>query len=487
MKLNLYSATHGAYLSVRNLPVKIREQILKHLTAKNPNYEQAKAFSTHRFVSPDIPEFLYYGWFFDDELTMLRGCIDMLPRKLQKILLSYTRWKDIRIFRPVKFPEMHLELHAEQQQVMNAVEVALQTGKRRFGNLLILASTALGKTLLSAAIAERLGQKTLVLFPTELIRRAWEADLKKAYKFKTNEIGLIQRNKWKDDAIFTLASIQTIGRRRHLWEEMNQEFGTIIVDEVQGVSARSYYDFLQQSPAAYLIGATATQETRSGEQNTPLIALFGKPVIEVNTYHRETSTSLRITEAKLITTNFNFEHQVDNMDWNELAVEMTCDEDRNNLILTNVKKEWLDKRVVLIVTKRVEHVRVLFDMATEAGINNVNILTGETNTDKFYTSKLLAMVKSRQVTCIIATMQAIKVGANLPTLDSLHIAMPPANMRDLEQLIGRIRRKTTGKNEATVTYYYDNKMPYLMRLFRKIVIPTFRKLKIAGYENMYAG
>lgn len=410
----------------------------------------------------------------------MRGSYMFLPKSIRKDILRARR-VDRRTFNPVKFPKLRLELNTEQNQCMVALGVALKTNSRPFGNFLFLASTAAGKTILQATVAAKLGQRTLVICPTDQIMRAWYADLLKAYGLTKNKIGLIRAKSFKIVGPFTLATPQTLGRREQFWPQLNAEFGTIIVDETQIVTAPQLFQFLKQSPAAYIVGATATQEGRNGV-NHHLRALMGEPLVSLNTYGRNTNTSMQLTGVNLVNTDFRFEHQTDNIDWFQLGLALTSDEERNQLIVSNVYKEWLDSRVVLVVTKLREHVEVLVQMLLEAGITNVNRITGETNTQNFYTKRLLKAVSERKVTCIVATQQAIKIGANIPALDSLHIAIPPANKRDFEQLIGRIRRRTEGKTQASITYYMDTKVGYMMHLYRRIVIPTFQRLQLPGFS-----
>jgi superfamily II DNA or RNA helicase len=308
--------------------------------------------------------------------------------------------------------------------------------------------------------------------------------LNKAFGLSRSRLGLIKQSKEEIGDTFTLASIQTLGRRREKWEEFNQEFGTIVVDEVQGCAAETMFAFLSQSPAKYMVGATATMDTRSGP-NLHLKALFGSPIVTVNSYHRETASSMPISEVKLINTNFVYRHQVDNLDWNDFALHITGDEDRNNLIVQNVKKDWEQGGVCLVTTKTRDHSALLLEMLLEAGVENANEINGDTNTNKFYTDKLLGMVSDRKVTCLVATAQAIKTGANIPNLDRLHIAMPPANKNDWEQLAGRIRRRAEGKTSATITYYYDAKVAYVVNLYKRVIIPVFRRMKVPGYEDLF--
>lgn len=483
MKISTFSGVKGACLTLFDLPERIRERLLKVNHIKNPKHEMAQRFSAYDMVAEDIDKYLDFAWEFKNEVQCYRGCLEALPstmRHIQKLI----RWTDERVSVPAKFPKFRLQWSDEQKYCMDALEDVLEHNRRPFGNLLFIASTAVGKTILQASAAKRLGQRTLVLCPTDLIMRAWYEDLQKAFGLSRKDIGLIKQKKFEIGEAFTLASIQTLGRRRKKWKKLNRKFGTIVVDEVQGCEAETMFSFLSQSPAKYLVGATATMETRSGP-NHHLKALFGSPIVEVHTYHRETQTSLPISEVRLVNTDFKYAHQIDNLDWHDLAMHMTADEDRNNLIVKNIHKEWSSGRSVLVVTKTREHASLLTEMLIEAGIGNVNEINGTTNANRFYTDKLLKWVKERKVTCIVATLQAIKTGANIPTLDSLHIAMPPANKRDWEQLLGRIRRKAEGKKSAIVSYYYDCKVVYMMNLFKRVVIPVFRKMQVPGYKNIY--
>ena len=484
MKIKRYKGTLGPSVCLLNVPTANADRIVRQCTFSNPVFYAAKANSPSGYVSPTIPETLEFAWRYNNELYAYRG-VETFLSKTTKSVFALGRYADERQYACTEFPDMQLDLTVEQMNCMKVLETTLQRRKRPFGNLLFIASTAVGKTILQAAVAARLGQRTLVLCPTDLIMQAWKDDLVKAFNFTSKDVGIIKQKKIDLEKKFVLASVATLGRRRHLWPDINEAFGTVVCDEVQGVSAPTLFDFLSQSPAAYLVGATATQENRDGSANRHLQALFGEPLIEIHTYGQETATSMLITEAKLITTDFRYVTQKDNIDWNNFAVAITTDEERNSLVVANVKKEWEQGRVVLVVTKRREHADILEDMLTEAGVANVNQINGDTNADKFYTSRLLGFIKSRRVTCIVATAAAIQTGANIPALDSVHLAMPIANRRNLEQLLGRIRRKAEGKNEATLTYYFDEKVGYALHLFRKIMVPVFRKMKIKGYENLY--
>ena len=83
--------------------------------------------------------------------------------------------------------------------------------------------------------------------------------------------------------------------------------------------------------------------------------------------------------------------------------------------------------------------------------------------------------------------QAIMLGTNMNPLDRLHIAMPLGQRNNVEQLIGRIRRKTDdgSKSDCGLIYYLDREVTYLFNVYKRAVVPTLRKLRVPGYENVF--
>lgn len=195
---------------------------------------------------------------------------------------------------------------------------------------------------------------------------------------------------------------------------------------------------------------------------------------------------MAIREVNLIDTKFKFSYIEGAIDWASLSQALMDDMDRNELIVQTVKEEWDQGRVILVTTRRIPHVELLVEMLKDAGVSDANALTGETNTDRAYTRSLLQMLSKRKLRCVVATNAAVKLGANIPVLDSLHLAMPVVRKHIIEQLLGRIRRRETNKTRCTVTYYMDRHVPYLFRLFYRQYVPVFRKMKIGKYANTYA-
>ena len=65
------------------------------------------------------------------------------------------------------------------------------------------------------------------------------------------------------------------------------------------------------------------------------------------------------------------------------------------------------------------------------------------------------------------------------------MSMPVVKKHNLEQLIGRIRRRHEGKTACELVYYEDVSVRYLSNIFKRTVIPVLRKLRVPEYRNRF--
>lgn len=213
---------------------------------------------------------------------------------------------------------------------------------------------------------------------------------------------------------------------------------------------------------------------------------FGKEIVNIENTGEETSSSLPIAEATLINTAFSLPPEMSGQNLEQHAViqKLAQDEARNNLIVDHVIKDYDAGHSVLVASSSLEHLDILLRLLKKRG-RSFSLLTGETNTNTFYTQNLIEGVFKRTVRGVLASTQAVKLGANLNPLDRLHIVIPPSNCTDVEQLAGRIRRKHEGKKDAVIRYYLDVRCSYLYSRFKRAFVPTMRKLHVPRYADMW--
>jgi superfamily II DNA or RNA helicase len=457
---------------------RLKQELFQILTFKNPAYEDARRFSPYG-TPKGIPEVVCLcGENKLGELLLPRGT-DFLKLSDESLAeLDKIDWKDSRVTAPVVFPKPLLQLNREQNFLLGHFRIAFKANDRPFGNILMVAPTSGGKTILQAMIARETKQRTLVLFPTNLARIAWEEDLVKLFG-ENFPVGLIQQDTWVIEEQFTLASIATLRERKERWPEIFLKFGCVIVDETQFSKAPSYFDFLQACPAKYLVSASATPRARSA--NFYVTASFGQPLKTVNAEQKETETSLPLSEVELIETLFTYEYEKLELDYNDLLDVMVTDEVRNHFFLKYIIKELRAGHCPLVVSKRKAHVYVIAQMLLEAGISDYCIITGDTPRPEV--KRHVKALLERKKRCLIATQAVIKVAANINPLDRLFL-VTPANSQDVEQLVGRIRRKSPGKTDAKMYYVFDKRVGYLHRFFTKEVLAALHKLRVKNFKGI---
>lgn len=470
-------------LLLKDVPSHFLDELAEKIKAINDKWLTAKRFSP--YAATQIDQFKYFCWASGPDVRTTRGFPLSRMSEDFKAWFKSADFVDERLGKPITCSvkmAKGFELNAEQQVLMQGIISASK--RKRAGNLLVLASTSVGKTLLQAAAALELGYKTLVLCPTDLILEAWLNDLLKFYKLERGDprLGIIKQSQWSIGEFITLASLRTISNRKDKLDEIYNEIGTLVVDEVHKMSAPTVVEFVDQFPGKYILGATATQ-LKNGRPIPELTFHFGKPVGSVDTSHRETSTSMPISKVRKVITAFQYDPPNERIEWPDLCQHLATDEDRNQQICNEIYCDWKDGKTILAVTRTHTHVEMLHEMLTERGIPDVNRLTGKTNPNKAYTRSLIRSINNRQCRCTIASLSAISTGANIRALDCLHVLIPPVSTDLTEQLLGRLRRKhDENKTQAEVVWYLDANVDYLRnRVFDQQACSVFRKMQIKGY------
>src|SRR5690606_33233532 len=111
------------------------------------------------------------------------------------------------------------------------------------------------------------------------------------------------------------------------------------------------------------IGATATKRTDGRQMMVD--AIFGPPLKEIVAVAGETASSMPITAAREIRTEFEYAQPTREIDYQDLVGHIMLDEKRNELIVTEAKKDWKAGRSVLVTTNRVAHAELLGEMLRE--------------------------------------------------------------------------------------------------------------------------
>lgn len=445
---------NGLYLNKHEIPSQIMHKILKLSSFKNPEYfkAQARRLSTH-----NIPRNINCHEETTDFIIIPRGCKELLIKLLddEKVLYKFENQTQLGEKITADFSG---DLLTEQQI---AVQKLLEqpTG-------ILSATTGFGKTVVAASLIAQRKVNTLIIVHRKQLIDQWRERLK-TFLNQDTSIGQIGGGKNNQTFNIDIATLQSLNYRGGIKDEVTK-YGQVIVDECHHISAISFEKVMKKIEAKYICGLTATPIRKDGLHPIMMMQLG-------SIRHKVTSkaySKVHSFEHLLIPryTKFKSEISNDNQKIQGIYNELTHDSSRNRLIFEDVLKALEDGARPLILTERVEHVKILEKMF-KSFVKNLIVLTGgmkpKEQLEKLNTLKNLNANEER---LLIATGKYIGEGFDSPSLDTLFLVMPLSWKGTLQQYVGRLHRENENKTVVKVYDYIDQKEPMLQRMFDKRLI-----------------
>ena len=307
-----------------------------------------------------------------------------------------------------------------------AIERGLSAFKTLGGGVLSLAPGQ-GKTVCALALASHMKLRTLIVVHKEFLANQWRERIKHFCPEAT--IGRIQGPEFDMEQDFVIGMIQTLCQRPFP-EGAFDSIGLLIVDEAHHIGAPAFSQCMFTMCPKYTLGLTATPERKDGL--TRLLYWFLGPE-----FFRVERTGQRSTQVKV----FHYEDPLfmrpppltrfDKINMAGMVNELVELEPRNKMIMELVEDALEDSRKVLVLSDRRDHCLYFHNKIgeTRSGL----YIGGRKETE-------LEEAAKKQV--VIATFQLAHEGLDIPTLDTVVLTTPKA---DIKQAIGRIMRETPGK------------------------------------------
>lgn len=354
----------------------------------------------------------------ESRLFVPRGTITSMP-------VEQREWEEIS-------HEFRGELRPLQEGIEEATLVHLETNN---GGI-IRADTGTGKTIVATSIATKIGYKTLIVVPTSYLMDQWIDRIKQFTS--CTQVGKIVQNTCDYSNEFTVGMIHSLSKIGKYPEEMYKTFGLVIWDEVHRLGAPTFAESACMFWSDYRLGLSATPRRKDGLENVfryhigrevPFhISQIIKPKIIALHYHGLDSESYSCTFGGKLNMGM-------------YASKISKSINRNILLTSAIENAFKKDRKVLVLMDRINHIHTIKEMLQERGVHddNIGIFTG-----------LVKSGLNRSI--ILATYGSAGLGADLPSLDTLVLASPRA---DVEQAVGRILRGSC-KNHPVVVDIVDN-------------------------------
>ena len=380
------------------------KELDEELTYKIPSYkanEQPTIIKTIKRIKPGL-------------VSIPIGRRDLIPDDYEV--------KDKRILVPTEFPitKGEITLRPAQKKIYDDID----------SNALINAKVSWGKTFTGIAIAQKLGQKTLVITHTIAIRSTWVKEYKKFFGIEPSIIG---SGKFNTSGPLVVANIQSL---YNYLPQVAEMFGTVIVDEVHRVPSRTFSTIVDSLYAKYKIGLSGTLERKDGK-HVVLRDYFGE---KVYTPPKENQMEPII---HIIKSPIRFMDGA-RVPWAVRENDLCANEEYRHLVAMLSAAYAAKGHKVLTVANRVHFLKQCALLSGPSAISITSVDSPE------YRDSLEDKLISGKIDQIFGTGKIFSEGISIPPLSCLILAGPLNNMPLLEQLIGRIQRKLEGKPQPIV-------------------------------------
>ena len=362
---------------------------------------------------PKDPPIVYktVRWINDTLISIPVGRDDLIPDGYEII--------DKRVTSPVELPDFKFTLRPSQQKVHDEIQ----------GNAIVNAWVSWGKTITGLAIAKKLGQKTLVVTHTTTLRNQWEKDVENCFGIKAGRIG---SGSFDTKSPIVIGNIQSLYRKM---DDIKQEFGTVILDEMHHVSSPTFTRIVDEMPALNKIGLSGTLERKDGK-HVVFRDYFGNDV------HIPPKENYMTPKIHVVKSDIRF---LDGAftPWAERINHLAYNEEYVHSVSMIAAKYAAEGHKVLVVSDRVAFLKACAGLCGDKAVS----ITG----DMELTEREDVMNEIKEDKNILFGTQSIfSEGISLNDLSCLVLGTPINNEPLLTQLIGRVIREKEGKRQPVI-------------------------------------
>jgi superfamily II DNA or RNA helicase/very-short-patch-repair endonuclease len=450
------------YLAKENLAPGLRNRLLRLAAFQNPEFYRAQAM---RLPTYNKPRIISCAEDHAKHFALPRGCLDDVMQTLGALKIKAVLRDERYIGVPLKV-DFHGELRPDQQAAAEAL-FAHDTG-------VLAATTAFGKTVVSAWLIAQRGVNTLILVHRQQLLEQWIERLSSFLGVPPKTIGRLGGGRHKLTGALDVALIQSLVRKEAV-DDRVADYGQLIVDECHHVSARSFELAVRRAKGKFILGLSATATRKDGHH--PIIFMQCGPI-----RHR--------VDAKAQAASRPFSHHVlvrptgfhaeapdpdPRAEFQLLYGALWKDQKRNQMICADIVSATKEGRSPLVLTERIEHLQCLAQLLSPEIPRLILLQGGQSKRALAAALAQLAQIPDTVGRVVLATGGYIGEGFDDPRLDTLFLALPISWRGTIAQYVGRLHRLHEGKREVRVYDYADLNVPMFSRMFDR---------RCRGYESL---
>ena len=316
----------------------------------------------------------------------------------------------------------HGDLREEQKPIE---EVYLKNAYEKGGGIISIRCGG-GKTVLALHIISVLKKKTIVIVHKDFLMTQWRDRI---LEFLPDaKIGKIQQDtidiEGKD---IVLSMVQSLSMKEYD-DGVFDSFGLAIFDECHHLGAEVFSKSMRKVASKYMLGLSATPKRKDGLSK--VFEWFMNDIVYLQKKKNEDYAEVQLIECNFTDEKYN---KVELTFRKELCMPRMINNicsyyPRTQLIVQTVKKYHDEKRSILILSDRRDHLNLLAVMIKD--FSPIGFYVGGMKPDQ--------LRESQEKDIILATFSMASEGMDIPKLNTVFLASPKS---DVEQSVGRIFRK----------------------------------------------
>lgn len=316
-----------------------------------------------------------------------------------------------------------------------------------------------GKTNMGIWITQHMNLKTLFICDQyELLEQAYE----RFEKFGFIKPNVLTSSRIEDNgAGVTLTLFQSLSANEELLNKVKNDYGLVIIDECHISSAPSFNRILL-SIQGLKLGLTATDRRKDG-----LHFIYRKHIgsiithVEVEMLKCNVEWIVSKVDPSKIKKPFipdfvkNKAQMYMNLYYAKIFDLVLFDQERNKMIIQKLKEYHEDGRTILVITKTIEHIKLLASLLLDQHIPSQQLHSEQKKIDG---EIALQSIKNKSCSILLTVNKANK-GMDIDILDTLVLCTGGNNDVYWEQRIGRIQRFKENKKIPLILDISDKLIP----------------------------
>ena len=454
------------YIPLQGFSAKVVNHLKRIASFKNPEFyaRQGMRLSTY-----NIPHIISCADMEEDYIALPRGCEDAVVAILEGNQVDY-RVED-KTNRGENIAVAFKGQLREEQRVAIASLTAHDNG-------ILNATTAFGKTVTAIGLIAERKVNTLILVHTKALLDQWKSRLEEFLQIDFTEDDL-PKKRGRKRVFSPFGTLDSKGNSLHgkidiaLMQSCLEDngvkpfvrdYGMLIVDECHHVSAVNFERILKYANARYVYGLTATAIRKDGHQ--PIIFMQCGPI----RYSADAKAQMASqTFTRLLVPRFTSYRELtdEKSTYAKMIQKMAEDENRNSLIMDDVREILQEGRSPIVLTSLTSHVETLANTLTPYCKHVVTLIGSELAKEKFQKTEYLRNMPPQEPLVIVATGKYVGEGVDYPRLDTLFLALPVSWKGIIAQYAGRLHREYPGKIEVRIYDYIDIRVPMCDVMYKR--------------------